>query len=214
MGITFIWIGLLFLFSNTLRIKRKVVIIGIITIILLININQLLGGLITTRIEEHVLDTEQGVGRVQMIKNWLAELGGRNAYFFFFGSGICTGADEATLSRINKILEIFNISKGVKFDCGWGREIHDNWFATHSLEVGVIGLMIYWLIFISIVIYHIPKIRKTWKEPERTMWTWIALGVLAIWPAGFVGAITHYMPITVYFFCLIALLDVSVKKIW
>ncbi len=208
-----IWIGLLVFTSGSKRLVGRAIALGVLSVLVTLGINQLLGGLIGIRFEEHVLHTQEGRGRVQMFLNWIAETSERPLLQIMFGSGLCTGVDEDTLARIGNVLSTLGIRVGALFECGWKREVHDNWYATHSLEIGWFGLLLIWLVFGLVPVYILPRLRRRWKEPERGAWTMLALGVLAVWPSGFVTALILYMPITLYFWSMVALLDAGAATV-
>jgi hypothetical protein len=203
-----LWILMVVITSQSFKRSIQTLSLGVIGLVVIFIGNQLLGGIIETRLAEHVLDTQQGIGRVKMSQNWIAEIGDRSFSLAMFGSGICTGLDEGSFNRIQNILGKIGIDEDVsKVVCGWSRPVYDNWFATHSLEIGLVGLGIFWSIFFVIIISTIPRLTKRWQQPYRSGWRMLALGVFAIWPSGFVGALIGYMPITVYFWSLVALIE-------
>ena len=207
-----IWLALLVLLTRSWRLAFLAFVVFALLIISGVLIDQWVNGLIGIRIAEHVLDTQEGVGRVQMSVNWMLELGDRGVLLRTFGSGICTGLDEFTLGRIQDLLSAVGLHPGALFACDWTREIHDNWYATHSLEIGLLGLAIIWSLYALVLVYTVPRLRRVWREPERSAYTILAAGVLAIWPTGFVGALVTLMPMSLYFSVLIALLDVATRR--
>lgn len=204
-----IWSGLLVVTVRSKRLASYGIALSGLIFVGAVAVNRSLGGLITLRVAEHVVDTREGIGRVQMFTNWLSEMSDRPTLQAMFGSGICTGADEDVLGRLGDVLQTIGIRTAASSRCGWQREIHDNWYATHSLEIGWLGLLLVWGIFVLIIIYALPRVRRRWEEPERGAWTMLALGVLALWPSGFVGALIMYMPIALFFWSMVALLDVA-----
>jgi len=204
------WIASLFLFSKlSKRWLVRLTTLGVFALGVTLIVNQVLGGLIAVRFQEHVVDTQQGIGRVQMAQNWMAEMYDRPLLQGMFGSGLCLGLDDATLGRLQSVLNTLGVNVGASTPCGWQREIHDNWYATHSLEIGWLGLLPIWLLFGLLAVDTLPRLRRRWREPERSALTMLALGALMFWPAGFVGDLIVYMPINVYFWSLIGFLEVS-----
>lgn len=207
-----IWLGALVVLTRSWRLALLAFAVFTLLVIAGVAINEWLNGLIGVRVAEHILDTQEGVGRVQMSINWMLELGDRGIVWRLFGSGICTGLDEPTLRRIQDVFSAIGISPGALFACAWSREIHDNWYATHSLEIGLVGLGIIWLLYLIVLVYTVPRVRRFWGEPYRGGYTILAAGVVALWPSGFVGALVTLMPMTIYFSTFLALLDVVSRR--
>jgi hypothetical protein len=204
------WIFLVFITSFSLKTSLRVLGIGSTAFLFIMLANHLMGGIIQTRVAEHFLDTQEGIGRVKMAQNWITELSERPLVTGMLGTGICTGLDEGSFTRIQNVLNSLGISAQTSsVKCGWGLQVQDNWYATHSLEIGWLGLVIFWMIFFLLLISTIPKLVKRWQEPYRSGWKIMALGLLALWPSGFVGALIWYMPITAYFWSMMALVEVG-----
>jgi hypothetical protein len=205
-----LWLILIIITSFSFKSLLKAFMVGIIGLAIILIGNQLMGGIIKTRLAEHVLDTQEGIGRVKMAQNWIAEIGDRPFLLGMFGTGICTGVDEGSLSRIQNLLDKIGFNDGTSIvTCGWSREVYDNWYATHSLEVGLVGLVIFWSIFVLLIISTLPRLAKIWQQPYKSGWIILTLGLFAVWPAGFVGALIWYMPITMYYWSLIALVEIG-----
>ena len=205
----FIWLGLVVISTRSRQALRVVIIFAFLGLLSIFLVNSLTGGIIQARFAEHLLDTEEDIGRVRMFMNWMEEMIERPIFTGMLGTGICTSLDEGTVGRLSDVLGLAGIQIRDGFECGWQREVHDNWYATHSLEIGWLGLLLFWLVFLLIGISIIPKLRRHWRQPEAGAWLMLALGVLALWPAGFVGALIMYMPITLYFWSFAALIEVG-----
>ncbi len=208
-ALLFIWLLLVVLISKSKRLVIGTVMLGLLSCLVIIGMNFVLNGLIVVRLQEHFLDAEEGVGRLEMFLNWVTEMSHRSVPQLFFGTGVCTGLDADTLGRVAELLRQLGIQVGQIFACGWRLEIHDNWFATQSLEIGVVGLILFWLIFLLLLLEVLPRLGKRWKATLRSGWIMLAMGILAFWFSGFVGALILYMPITIYFWSLVGFLDLG-----
>lgn len=206
-----IWIGLVVLASGSRKFIWRTILAATVGLVVLLLVNYLLGGLLWTRVQEHVLDAGQGIGRLQMFENWIRELAGRSPGPLLLGTGVCTGLDEDALGRIGTVLQSLGLHVGDLFQCGWQLEIHDNWFATHSLEIGLVGLLLFWLIFAALALVVLPELKRRWEGAAKSGWILFGTGLLALWFSGFVGALLLYMPITLYFWSFMALLDVATR---
>jgi hypothetical protein len=203
-AIFIIWLCMLAVMKLTWKSFRIAVVVFLLTVIGALAADRATNGLIRMRIYGHRLDVAQGVGRLEMFKNWIAEMRDRSLIPALFGTGICTGVDETSAERLNSILSAFGVQPEV-VSCGWSHEVHDDWFATLSLEVGLIGLSLVWCFYGVAALYAIRSRRSV--APIRTFGFMAALGLVAFWPAGFVGALTLYHPVNVYFWSMAALVE-------
>jgi hypothetical protein len=204
-----IWVALILVASRSKRLILTALVLATIGIMVTLLVNLALGGLIGVRFAEHALDVQEDRGRLRMFRNWVEEISERPFLQGMLGSGICTGLDDTAWQRIRGVLGTLGIQVEGRFECGWQRLVIDNWYAMHSLEIGWLGLMLIWLVFGLMAVYTLPRVRRFWREPERGAWTMLTLGVLALWPSGFVGALIMYMPVTLFFWSLVALLDIA-----
>lgn len=189
--------------------RRLLFPVGVVGLLALFGLNLALNGLITARIEEHMGYARRGSGRFAMVSNWAAEMEGRSFAEGMFGTGVCTGLDAATLDRVGPALSNIGIEIADKdlFRCEWTREVRDTWYGTLSLEIGWLGLALFWLPLLVLGFQVVRKSRVAQGGQQSQTGILLGLGALALWPSGWVGALFAYMPVTAYFWNLVALAE-------
>lgn len=204
-GTFFIWIALIFLFMPA---SRKLL-MGPIMLLLVgpLVLNAALDGLVVARVQGHLNQARAGTGRLEETQDWIAEMGDRSLDRQLLGTGVCTGINLSTLNRVGTMFQRIGIEieEDELFDCGWQREIQDTWYGTMSLEIGWIGVLLFWLPFGLLAFWQLPRLRHRPSDGTRRIQLALALAALAFWPSGWVGALIAYMPVTAYFWSFVAL---------
>ena len=206
-GITIfvIWLCLMAVTKMSWRMIRVAIVLLLLAAVGGYVADDLTHGLLRMRIYGHRLDVANDQGRLQMFENWIAEMGDRSIVPLLVGSGICTGVEETSAGRIEKVLRGFGLQAEI-IPCGWSREVHDNWFGTLSLEVGVVGLILVWLFYLAAAVYAIRNRQS--RTPLGVFVFMTSLGIVAFWPSGFVGALTLYHPVNIYFWSMAGIIEV------
>lgn len=189
------------------RFRRYLLITGAVAVAGLVVLNFALGGLVTSRVMEHLTNLRNGAGRFGLISNWSAEMTDRGLVQGMIGTGVCTGLNEATLDRIGGVLGSVGVHIGsdTLFNCDWQRKVQDTWYGTMSLEIGWLGLLLFWLPFGLLAFNLFKQLRGQEPGGRRDLSLALGWGALALWPSGWLGALIAYMPVTAYFWTLVAI---------
>lgn len=208
-GTLFLWLVGVLVFLP--RYRRILLTVGGAGLVALIVVNFALGGLVQARINEHIGYAIRGEGRFGQVSKWLSVTAQRSPGEKILGTGVCTGLNESTLERVESLLQTLrlNIGKEDLFNCNWQQWVQDTWYGTLSLELGLLGLALFWSPFL---VLGVLLVRWWWtkpkaQQPESNLI--LGLGALALWPAGWVGALIAYMPVTAYFWSIVALAEGS-----